>query len=100
MKKWLLVIIIGLIVFRFYDRHRNIEAATPVAAIDSAAAGEDTGPERPDPPAASGYRCDGRTRCPQMRSCEEAEFFLSHCPGVKMDGDNDGLACEDQFCGH
>lgn len=51
-------------------------------------------------PAAAGrrYRCDGRTRCPQMRSCEEAKFFLENCPGVEMDGDADGIPCEDQWC--
>ena len=42
--------------------------------------------------------CDGRTRCPQMRSCEEARFFLANCPGTKMDGDHDGVPCEEQWC--
>ena len=32
------------------------------------------------------YKCDGRTYCSQMTSCEEATFFLQNCPGVKMDG--------------
>jgi len=44
------------------------------------------------------YRCDGRTRCSQMTSCEEARFFLANCPGVQMDGDNDGIPCEQQWC--
>jgi arsenate reductase-like glutaredoxin family protein len=47
---------------------------------------------------ASSYQCDGRTRCTQMKSCEEAMFFLKNCPGVKMDGDRDGTPCEEQFC--
>lgn len=53
------------------------------------------------PPAATGLqrRCDGRTRCSQMRSCEEATWFLQHCPGVEMDGDGDGVPCETQWCG-
>ena len=46
------------------------------------------------------YQCNGRTRCPQMSSCEEAMYFLEHCPGVKMDGDRDGIPCEDQWCAH
>jgi hypothetical protein len=46
------------------------------------------------------YACDGRTRCPQMHSCEEATWFLQHCPGTKMDGDGDGTPCEIQFCGN
>jgi hypothetical protein len=28
---------------------------------------------------------DGRKHCSQLTSCEEAEFFLANCPGVKMD---------------
>ena len=43
-------------------------------------------------------RCDGRTRCSQMTSCDEAKFFLKNCPGVQMDGDNDGVPCEQQWC--
>ena len=48
--------------------------------------------ERPD------FQCDGRTRCPEMTSCAEATYFLEHCPGMKMDGDGDGIPCEDQWC--
>ncbi|WP_019520375.1 cold shock domain-containing protein [Faucicola boevrei] len=43
------------------------------------------------------YVCDGRQHCSQMTSKEEAQYFLKHCPDVKMDGDRDGDACEDQF---
>lgn len=45
------------------------------------------------------YRCDGRVHCSQMTSCAEATFFLRNCPGTKMDGDNDGVPCEGQWCG-
>ena len=44
------------------------------------------------------FRCDGRTRCSQMKSCEEATFFIRNCPGTKMDGDRDGVPCERQWC--
>jgi len=60
---------------------------------------------RSQPPAASAivatsnFQCDGRTRCSEMSSCAEAEYFLSHCPAVKMDGDGDGIPCEEQWCG-
>lgn len=53
-------------------------------------------PQVPNPP----FQCDGRTHCSQMRSCEEAIYFLNHCPNTKMDGDSDGIPCEDQWCGH
>jgi len=44
------------------------------------------------------FRCDGRTYCSQMTSCEEAKYFLANCPGVKMDGDKNGIPCEKQWC--
>lgn len=46
------------------------------------------------------FECRGKTRCNQMTSCEEAKFYLRNCPGVKIDGDRDGVPCEDQWCGH
>jgi endonuclease YncB( thermonuclease family) len=44
------------------------------------------------------FRCDGRTHCSQMTSCEEATFFLRNCPDAKMDGNRDGVPCEKQWC--
>ncbi|WP_420466234.1 excalibur calcium-binding domain-containing protein [Panacagrimonas sp.] len=44
------------------------------------------------------YACDGRTHCSHMRSCEEATYFIHNCPGTQMDGDNDGVPCESQWC--
>jgi cold shock CspA family protein len=52
----------------------------------------------PEPRVSSPYRCDGRTRCSEMNSCAEAKFFLRNCPGARMDGDNDGVPCEQQWC--
>jgi hypothetical protein len=48
----------------------------------------------------SQFSCDGREYCSQMTSCEEAEYFLRNCPGAKMDGNNDGVPCERQWCGN
>ena len=47
----------------------------------------------------SGYSCTGKTRCSEMVSCDEARFYLNNCPGTRMDGDADGIPCEQQFCG-
>jgi len=44
------------------------------------------------------FRCDGRTHCSQMSSCAEATYFLRNCPNTKMDGNNDGVPCERQWC--
>jgi len=52
-----------------------------------------------EPSNSSNYVCDGRIRCPQMTSWEEATFFLQNCPGTEMDGDDDGVPCERQWCG-
>lgn len=73
-----------------------------VAGFDDASAAKQG---RPSPAAGSGsaekspYRCDGRTRCSQMRSCAEATWVLQHCPNTQMDGDGDGIPCEQQWCG-
>jgi cold shock CspA family protein len=40
------------------------------------------------------FKCDGRQHCSQMNSRAEAEFFSRNCPNTKMDGDNDGIPCE------
>jgi hypothetical protein len=45
------------------------------------------------------YRCDGRTHCSQMTSCEEATYFIRNCLSTEMDGDSDGIPCESQWCG-
>ena len=42
----------------------------------------------------SHFTCDGRQHCSQMTSRAEAKFFTRHCPNTKMDGDNDGIPCE------
>ncbi|ELA9316681.1 excalibur calcium-binding domain-containing protein, partial [Vibrio parahaemolyticus] len=47
-----------------------------------------------------GFSCQGKTYCSEMVSCNEAKFYLSNCPNVKIDGDNDGVPCESQFCGN
>lgn len=44
------------------------------------------------------FVCDGRIYCSQMTSCEEATFFINHCPNTKMDGNYDGIPCEKQWC--
>jgi len=42
----------------------------------------------------SQFQCDGRQYCSQMTSREEAVYFIRNCPNTKMDGDNDGIPCE------
>ncbi len=96
------------------ERKRR-EAAAAVAVEKPAVAQEKTAadpkspqnsekftPTASNPPTAStsssSFSCDGRKHCSQMKSCAEAHFFLANCPGVKMDGDKDGVPCEEQWC--
>ena len=44
------------------------------------------------------FKCDGRSYCSQMTSCREATLFLQNCPGMALDGDGDGVPCEQQWC--
>jgi len=44
------------------------------------------------------FKCDGRNMCSQMHSCQEATLFLQNCPGMKLDGNGDGVPCEQQWC--
>jgi cold shock CspA family protein len=43
------------------------------------------------------FQCQGKVWCSEMSSYEEAVFYLRNCPGTKMDGDGDGIPCENQF---
>jgi hypothetical protein len=65
------------------------ESSVTAQLLDQEAASDERSP----------YQCDGRTHCSEMSSCEEAEYFLVNCPGVKMDGGGDGVPCERQWCG-
>jgi endonuclease YncB( thermonuclease family) len=83
----------------FRQRHGPCEGA---AAVPMPAAAKAAAPAAAAAPVlaslGSNHRCDGRTHCSQMTSCEEATWFLKSCPGTKMDGDNDGVPCETQWC--
>jgi len=86
---WAIVGALGLYGYRHYSQHR---AVTAPPAVDSLKV------ERTDD-SRTRFKCDGREYCSQMTSCEEAMYFLQNCPGVKMDGEGDGIPCERQWCG-
>lgn len=48
---------------------------------------------RSDAERSAGCQPDKRT-CKDMRSCEEAKFYLQHCDQPRLDGDKDGIPCE------
>lgn len=90
----------------YLDRTRERTPAPPVPASDPASAPA-AAPAPSSVPASvpvvsdlpGSYTCQGKTRCHQMASCEEARYYLRHCSGIQIDGDGDGNPCED-MCGH
>jgi len=44
--------------------------------------------------AAHGYACGSKRRCAQMRSCDEAHFYLTRCGVKSLDKNGDGAPCE------
>lgn len=48
---------------------------------------------------AASYSCAPRKTCSQIRSCDEAQWYLANCSwGSRLDGDADGSPCE-TLCG-
>ncbi|KRV88128.1 excalibur calcium-binding domain-containing protein [Aeromonas veronii] len=87
-----LLVLVGL--FSIYSRFSaESMAPLPVSSFNQ---------EEVSTPQATTFirQCDGRQHCSQMTSCEEATWFLQNCPGTKMDGEGDGIPCENQWCGH
>jgi endonuclease YncB( thermonuclease family) len=42
----------------------------------------------------SGFECGSKSRCGDMSSCVEANFYLNECGLTKLDRDRDGVPCE------
>lgn len=56
---------------------------------------EDSDPNNgPDRSSKQKFKCDSKTRCSEMISCEEAIFYLNECGLSQIDGDKDGIPCE------
>jgi len=77
-----IVLLIGAV---GYSKYQKSQTATYV-------------PVRATAPVSRQFRCDGRTHCSQMTSCDEATWFIRNCPNTQMDGDGDGVPCESQWC--
>lgn len=97
MKRIMILFVIGLATMAWYRTRTHAPAAPMPTPAAGNAAGSDASASfrrprpRGRPPA---FRCDGRKFCSQMHSRAEAEFFLRHCPDTRMDGDHDGVPCE------
>lgn len=49
---------------------------------------------RPKLESSGGFECGGKSKCGQMVSCAEANFYLTHCGLYRLDRDRDGVPCE------
>jgi hypothetical protein len=81
-----LVVVVALAFYGYSEFSRRVAPQNAVASPS------------PDQSVSSAFRCDGRTHCSQMTSCAEATYFLRNCPNVQMDGNRDGVPCEQQWC--
>lgn len=73
-------------------RHGGQVAGAPAAPVSAAP----TTVKAPDSgPAASGFTCGAKRYCREMASCAEAIFYMKECGLTRLDGDNDGVPCEE-----
>jgi cold shock CspA family protein len=99
-----IAVFLGVMGFNAYQRAQL--ASQPATPAESTATGSTPQPSSAQPlsrqlgtgASSAQFKCDGRTHCSQMTSCEEAKYFINNCPGTKMDGNNDGVRCEKQWC--
>lgn len=99
MKKIMIGAVLCLVAAYGYSKLRHVDLADVGTSRSSWAAPAPSPSPAPAPAAPARYSCDGRTHCSHMRSCEEATYFIQNCPNTQMDGDNDGIPCERQWCG-
>ncbi|WP_095054962.1 excalibur calcium-binding domain-containing protein [Pseudomonas sp. Irchel s3b2] len=92
MKLILVTLVVGLLAWKLSPELQSWAAAQLSNPKESSTVV--TAPKPVSPP----FKCDGRKYCSQMTSCAEAKNFLQNCPGMKMDGDNDAIPCESQWC--
>jgi hypothetical protein len=91
MKGIIIVLIVGFLLSKAYESY---EKTHPSISNSLSSATLDVSQNTVDNALSSvNYKCDGRTHCSQMTSCDEAVFFLRNCPNVEMDGNNDGEPC-------
>jgi cold shock CspA family protein len=84
-----LILFFGLIVFVIYNLAHNRGSSLQATLYKSI---HERDYKKTD------FKCEGKTHCSEMTSCNEALFYQENCSGTEMDGDNDGIPCEQQWC--
>jgi hypothetical protein len=98
MKDIIIVLIIGFLLSKAYESYQNKHTRISDGISNTSQQTSESGFEVNRLSGSSNFKCDGRTHCSQMTSCDEATFFLQNCPNVEMDGNHDGEPCEKQWC--
>ncbi|MEO8118761.1 MAG: cold shock domain-containing protein [Rhodoferax sp.] len=83
-----------------YSKYANYAMKIPSAPQSAFAPAAPATRVEPALSTPTGFQCDGRKHCSQMTSCKEAKVFQKNCPGMEMDGNHDGVPCEQQWCTH
>ena len=97
MRKFILLIAIGVGLYQYFNK-QDATVSEPIYYDDVGISAYQTSTSTSASVVASTqFSCQGKTHCSQMGSYEEAKFYLDNCPGMKMDGDGDGIPCEQQF---
>ena len=93
MKKWILLAILALAAWNYHLNQEAEQRGEERGLIKEIVQGVQGAVYKRDP----NFRCDGRQYCYQMKSKEEAMFFLSNCPETHLDDNNNGIPCEQDF---
>ncbi|WP_024598365.1 cold shock domain-containing protein [Pseudoalteromonas sp. TAE56] len=89
------IALIAALCFYAINKYNTYSSSqTPVITNDDLATFDEQYPKVVIPKSTQNFTCDGRQYCTEMRSREEAVFFINNCPNTKMDGDGDGKPCE------
>ncbi|MBB1324048.1 excalibur calcium-binding domain-containing protein [Pseudoalteromonas sp. SR45-1] len=92
-----IIAVLGFVAVNKYNHYQSNEqfnSQTPVITNADLATFDEQYPKIVIPKSTQNFTCDGRQYCTEMRSREEAVFFINNCPNTKMDGDGDGKPCE------
>ncbi|KAA1155238.1 cold shock domain-containing protein [Pseudoalteromonas sp. FUC4] len=92
-----IIAVLGFVAVSKYNHYKSNEqfnSHTSVITNDDLATFDEQYPKIVIPKNTQNFTCDGRQYCTEMRSREEAVFFINNCPNTKMDGDRDGDPCE------
>lgn len=99
MKRIIWILVLAALGWYAWGKYQGyVKAEQAREAADTASRKVAPAPTRMTDPGVSFFTCDGRNSCTQMRSCEEARYFVRNC-GINNGASGEGAAsCESQWC--